>query len=341
MDKNSLGCSSSFFWIGVQAEPDVQWNLSLSFGEDQAWARLRDTQGVGNGLVACDYEANEGETTRFMTITLVSADGHRSASYLISQVASLPPGALPGWMELPESRQEYTFATYNFKYGYYTYRNYSVGWSAQNHLAVWVAYPLNGFYRNGNAGYTGTWSYDETGQVSTSSQPCLFKGYYGNDIDRGHQLPSADRQCCEEANNQTFFFTNMTPQRDSFNTGVWVSLENRVRSYSSKCDTLYVVTGAIVGDSPKYAHDNNGVPCPIPSHYYKALLAYKKSSSFGISGWRAIGFWLDHTTSSQTMVSIRDLESKVGFDLFPNLKSAVGESLYDTIEKEKSSTFWN
>jgi len=341
MTKSSLGSSSSYFWIGVQADETVSWALSISFGEgEQAWASLRDSTGSGNKLIACDYQKNESEASRSMTINLTSAGG-KTTSYSIAQRGNLPPGAMPDWMELPEPRTEYEFAPHYFKYGKETYRNFSVGFSAEKHLSVWVAYPLNSFYTSGNAGYTSAWSYDP--DIATSSQPCLYHGFRSSAerIDRGHQLPSADRQRCDAANNQTFYFTNMTPQRNSFNVGVWVTLEGRVRAFSAKCDTLYVVTGAIVGSSPSYAHDNNGIPCPVPSYYYKALLAYKNKTTFGHSGYQAIGYWLDHATSSQTRMPIRDLEAKIGFDLFPNLKKAVGESLYDTIETEEPSSFWN
>lgn len=343
MNKSSLGSPASYFWIGVQTEDNVQWTLSVSFADGQPWAALRSSQGQGSGMVACDYEANLTEVSRFMTITLTSSDGRRSTSYSISQCANLPPGSMPEWMELPEAQNGCEFYPHYFKKGYYTYRNYSIGWSPSDRLSVWVAYPLNDFYTKGSSGYTKTWAYDP--QVGNDSQPELFYGYKrstdGEAFDRGHQLPSADRQCCEIANNQTFFFTNMTPQRNSFNTGVWVSLEGKVRSFSSKCDTLYVVTGAVIGSSPKYAYDNNNRPCPVPSHYFKALLAYKNSASFGHSGWQAAGFWLDHSTSTQTRMPIRTLEREVGFDLFPNLKPRVGESLYDTIETETPSSFWN
>ena len=41
------------------------------------------------------------------------------------------------------------------------------------------------------------------------------KGY-----DRGHLCASADRLYRQEANDQTFYYTNMSPQRNNFNTGV-------------------------------------------------------------------------------------------------------------------------
>ena len=52
------------------------------------------------------------------------------------------------------------------------------------------------------------------------------KGY-----DRGHLCASADRLYRQEANDQTFYYTNMSPQRNNFNTGVWLALEGQVQSW--------------------------------------------------------------------------------------------------------------
>ena len=48
------------------------------------------------------------------------------------------------------------------------------------------------------------------------------KGY-----DRGHLCASADRLYSREVNEQTFYYTNMSPQRNKFNTGIWLTLEGQ------------------------------------------------------------------------------------------------------------------
>ena len=53
------------------------------------------------------------------------------------------------------------------------------------------------------------------------------KGY-----DRGHLCASADRLYKQDANDQTFYYTNMSPQRNNFNTGVWLALEGQVQSWA-------------------------------------------------------------------------------------------------------------
>lgn len=67
--------------------------------------------------------------------------------------------------------------------------------------------------------------------------------------DRGHLCASADRLYSREVNEQTFYYTNMSPQRNKFNTGIWLTLEGQVQSWGRSCtssDTLYVVKGGTI-----------------------------------------------------------------------------------------------
>lgn len=49
--------------------------------------------------------------------------------------------------------------------------------------------------------------------------------------DRGHICASSDRLYSKDANEQTFYYSNMSPQKNYFNTGVWSDLEGKVRTW--------------------------------------------------------------------------------------------------------------
>ena len=183
-------------------------------------------------------------------------------------------------------------------------------------------------------------------KLSSAEQPILYSAYVGG-YDRGHQLPSADRLSYND-NVKTFYFTNMTPQLNSLNSNLWASVESQVRSWASKSDTLYVVTGCVVNGSTKKAYDNNGKAVTVPVAYYKAVLRYMSTSTVGHSGYMALGLYLEHKaysekklTKAMTM-SIDELESKLNIDLFPNLSNKIGESAANTIEAEVPAnvTWW-
>ncbi|MDD3038329.1 DNA/RNA non-specific endonuclease [Bacteroides sp.] len=159
--------------------------------------------------------------------------------------------------------------------------------------------------------------------------------------DRGHLCASADRLYSNEANEQTFYYSNMSPQRNKFNVGIWRDLEAKVQTWGRSCttsDTLYVVKGGTIDREDqiaKYIGDDRSKP--VPKYYYMALL-FKKSDSF-----KAIAFWLEHTDipKSQNLadyvLSIDELEEKTGIDFFPNLN----DKLENVLEATYSVKAWN
>ena len=332
------------------------WELSLK-GQGAAidWAELSPTSGTGNKTnVVLSYDDNTSGQTRFLEIVITS--GMQWSTCQVTQSASDEleddQPALEGmdltkaaWLELPAlTDNSLSYYAHSFKYPNdgKTYRNYSFGWSQEDRVALWVAYPLCSFYLSGSAGRTNAWALDPLlGEDSAAP----FGGYAGN-YARGHQLPSADRQCCYEANAQTFYGTNMTPQLNAHNEGIWSELEAKVRNKAGGSDTTYVVTGVMVSASSMKERDSNGNSVTIPDAYFKAILRYSKSSTLGT--WNAAAFYLEHKSYSESLgkkhsMSIDELEKITGIDFFVNLPAKVGEEQAAKLEAQdpaNSSVWW-
>lgn len=238
------------------------------------------------------------------------------------------PDSVPGWMELPAMQDGLEYFNHHFSMKGKSYRNYSLGWDGGSRLARWVAYPLCGLYL-GSQKRTDAWDYDP--EVPRNEQPVLFKSYDHYDHDRGHQLPSGDRTCNREANVQTFYFSNMTPQVGrKLNQSIWQKLESQVRAIARNADTLYVVTGCIVEGSTQYDTDNDGNKCIVPTGYFKALLYYSKTrNTLGTAGYSSAAFYLENRSYDESNVnkshcmSVDELERKTGLDFFANLQDVV------------------
>lgn len=334
------------------------WTLYLVSpdGGDVDWASLETGKEAGTGdasLIVLYYDKNKGTEDRALKIVL--DNGTDWAECLFTQecekIAQDPedpdrpddpdtpePGLEPdlsktGWMELPAMDDpELEYYSHSFEMNGKTYRNYTFGWSQKDRVAFWVAYPLCTLYTNGNVGRTDAWALDP---LLDKDSAAPFGGYAG-DYARGHQLPSADRQCCYDANAQTFYGTNMTPQLNEHNAGIWSSLESKVRSIANKSDTTYVVTGVIVSASSDTERDSYGKSVTIPDAYFKALLRYGgKTSTFG--EWNAAAFYLEHRAYSENIgrqhsMSIDELENITGIDFFVNLPAMAGEEKAALIE---------
>jgi endonuclease G len=190
-------------------------------------------------------------------------------------------------------------------------------------VAYWVAYPHHPSYI-GSAGRTDNWQLDPS--VSSVIQPNYFATISG--YDRGHQIPSADRTVTTEANSQTFYFTNMTPQLGALNQQLWANLEGQVRDWMYQSDTLYVVTGAILktvggNETVNYATDSKGMKVAVPNYYYKVLLRLKSGK------YDSIGFWVEHRAygngqaTAAITKSVDQIELLTGFNFFASLPKAV------------------
>lgn len=362
------GGYSQFIYVKASSS----WRITITSvdgGEPVDWIIADPSSGSGDMDVTLNVAANESEQERSAVITVENSAG--KASKTISQKgkkSEIKPDPDPtpepkpnetGWLELPSVPAGTDFFTHSMTIGSVKTRNYSFIWDYDNLVAPWVAYPLSR-WNVGTGSRSDAWGLDPL--LDEDKQPVLhFRGYsVGNSgrYDRGHQLPSADRPNIKGADPQknpnamTFYGTNMTPQLNGFNGGIWANLEGKVRSWANESDTLYVVTGCVIdykdGETVKYAVDNYGKKVTVPTAYYKVVLRYMKSSTFGYSGYSACAVWLDHkvystkTIDSSYSMSVDDLEKRLNIDFFVNLPAKVGEETTARIEAEepKDVTWW-
>lgn len=344
------------------------WTLALVADgtEDVDWASLSVESGTGNkSNVRFTWKTNSTDADRSLKIYL--DNGSKSVFCTFIQYAGeyrpddepedeeqTPSGdvdlAKAGWMELPAmDNPDLDYYTHSFNMNGKKYRNYTFGYSKKDYLAVWVAYPLCDLYTNGSSS-GGSW--ENNPLVDDKYEPNFTKsfGFSGYGYERGHQIANADRKCCSEANQQTYYFTNATLQHKDFNGPVWGTLEGNMRSAAKSADTLYVVTGCTLSASPQYVTDPDGRKVPVPSGYFKAAVRYHKSST--ISQWLGAAFYMEHNASkyptqqvtTAESMSIDELEAMLGIDFFVNLPGKVGEDKAAAIEAQNPDSYtsvWN
>ncbi len=268
-----------------------------------------------------------------------------------------PQSGIPstGWLELPLVTGNEDFAGVFYGSGPLANgenRNYSYNYSYDYYASLWTAYPLTLTLKTGNAS-TSTWRFNPniSQNYPIDMTGASYPSMYGADnYSKGHQCPNADRKSDSEMNKQTYYCTNQTPQiQNGFNGSIWSALENAVRSLvTQESDTVYVVTGPVYrivgGNEPinkiYAATDKNAFPeeVSLANYYWKALLKVKWSGT-QVQSAKAIGFWFDHQQYDNSnyaahAVSVRQIETWTGFDLFHNLP----DDLEDTAE---ANTSWS
>jgi endonuclease G len=212
--------------------------------------------------------------------------------------------------------------------------NYSVEWDIEKKSQRWTCYQMMRGYRvTGVKPYDGNplYPFDEDLPRYDYFSQDLF---WGSGFDHGHICPKASRLYSDRANYQTFYLTNMQPQYHVFNAGIWVKLENRIRSAwtpSNSTDVLYVCKGGTIDNENQIIKRISG-KLIVPKYFFTALLL--KNSS----GYRAVGFWFEHTADDHSEDNLKDyaisidaLEQLTGIDFFCNLP--------DDIEAEVEASY--
>lgn len=216
---------------------------------------------------------------------------------------------------------------------------YSLEYVDEAYHSRWVAFRFDALTRQRNVGRK---PYEVKPQYP--ADPLLPEGVaIGNDASfqgyqHGHLVASADRLYSRTANDNTFFMTNMSPQRGRFNSPYWSAFEGHVQSLGRNAafaDTLYVVKGGTIA-AGQYEGKTCSGRIPIPRYYFIALLKAKRSAS-GQMTYSSIAFLTKHADYDDTTpspaelrrctLSVNDLESFTGINFFPNLPDAAEERI--------------
>ncbi len=245
------------------------------------------------------------------------------------------------WTEIPASPvhmpEGYSMLTHYTEVNGRRLRNYTMLYDHTYKVSHWVAYPLHNVYR-GSAGRQNEWVYDPS--LSQSLQMDVVSGGYQRvygirGYDRGHQIPSADRQATVEMNQQTFYPTNCTPQNAQLNQNLWANLEALVRTQICS-DTVFVITGCAITTAEDKTVDwiwkNNVRVGAIPKAYWKVMLRTKNGRTGALPNdgtAKCIGFWMENRTPDTDKVSrdfvksVTEIEKLTGFEFFTGISDDV------------------
>ena len=158
--------------------------------------------------------------------------------------------------------------------------------------------------------------------------------YRGSGYDRGHLAPFADFAWHAELADATFYLSNVSPQARQFNQGVWRELEELTRDWANRDRQLYVVTGPVTTEDPKFyiGRDNR---VAVPRSYFKVLLDLEDPQQKGI------GFVIPNEISFEPLTtyatSIDEVERLTGLDFFSDL---MPDDLEEEIEGVGNPDFW-
>ena len=333
IDQTEINANGSGFIIRVKT--DGTWEASSS----ETWCTLSRTSGSGNSSISGYVKANTG-AERNATITVTS--GKETATFIVKQLAgsgSTPdpdpdptpdpdkPSGYAGRIEIPKLKG----GTMNIFHTWTTTENgketvtYSYEYDCTKKHVRWVALTFDNVTSKELVDRKDAYKTDPNIPVQYQTD----RGDYYDPYNRGHMVASSDRLYSREANSQTFYYSNISPQLiTGFNQGgsTWDAIENKVQSWgrvSNSQDTTYIVKGTSI-DYAILETGKNGVK--IPKYYFTSILSYKNGQ------YKAMGFYIEHKSDKSKNIkacamSIDELEQKTGLNLYHNLPDAIETSV--------------
>jgi endonuclease G len=160
--------------------------------------------------------------------------------------------------------------------------------------------------------------------------------YTNTGFSRGHMCPSEDRTKTQADNDSLFYMTNMLPQTQTLNGGVWESLESYCRTLGSAGDKLYIYSGPYfeggTGVNGYMTATPNG-KVTVPAKCWKVIMVLPAGSTGLVSevttSTRCIAVIMNNDQGpfnsdwKSYRVSVDSIEALTGLDFFSNVPANI------------------
>jgi endonuclease G, mitochondrial len=217
-----------------------------------------------------------------------------------------------------------------------THTAYTTSYSHDFGQPHWVAYSLDYSKLISVAARPSRFQPDPKIKPATTSH----RAYTKTGFDRGHLAPAADMAWSTQTMLESFYTSNISPQRPAFNRGIWKVLESKVREWTlpslenGLMPHLFIVTGPIFSSEMPNISRVYGHTLSVPEYFFKAIIDTTGSK-------RGIAFILPNNKVPTERLwdytmSIDELELKLGRDLFPKLP----DEIETKIEAQNRRTDW-
>lgn len=213
---------------------------------------------------------------------------------------------------------------------------YTVCYSSKDRQAYWVAYTLTSEDMSKKDAKRKDNFVPDPAVFSKNWKSATASDYRGSSYDRGHLVPSADRDNSQVENDATFLFSNIAPQAKNLNRFVWSALENEVRKLAAKYKTVYIATGGVLNYDTLAPIKIIGDSVTVPKMFYKVLLIEKDDEYY------SIGYLMPNSEDcgrdyKQYAVTVDSVEKVTNIDFFYSLDDAIENKVESLIDNK----FWN
>lgn len=157
---------------------------------------------------------------------------------------------------------------------------YLISYNKKRRLLNWAAWKIEASDL-GHTGRSNNFAPDpdlEAYLNRTSEHAVTPQDYQGSCFDRGHQVPSADRDDSAQNNEMTFLMSNMIPQTAYLNRVIWEHFESYTRNLvSAQGKKIYVIAGPIFDQDFGAIGEHHDIP--VPSKDFKIIFILDQNQS--------------------------------------------------------------
>ena len=192
------------------------------------------------------------------------------------------------------------------------HEGYTVSYNSEYRIANWVAYELTATEAKSKKTERSN-KFVPDPQVKGST--AMNEDYTRSGYDRGHLAPAGDMKWSAKAMRESFYLSNICPQKPKLNRGIWKDLEEQCRLWALDNGSLLIVTGPVITGDMKRLGKNR---VAIPKAFYKVLCYHTEK------GYKGIGFLFENrdykdNSLKPMAIPIDSVEKATGIDFFPSI----------------------
>lgn len=202
---------------------------------------------------------------------------------------------------------------------------YVLSYNYSRNVPNWVSWELNKKWYGKAIRYKGRFITDKT--LPSDFYRVNHSDYTGSGYDRGHMVRSEERSKNAKDNKSTFYLTNIIPQKEDLNRGVWLDFEMFCEKLCKEENKeLFVIAGGIF-------HTDNSIDelVSIPDSCFKIVVILESNQTIidinentpviavvmpNINGIRK-NKWETYITT------VKQIENSTGYDFLSKIKQNI------------------
>jgi endonuclease G len=205
--------------------------------------------------------------------------------------------------------------------------SYITSYNSETKCPNWVAWHLTAEHADGEIAREKSFYED----LDVPAPRATNEDYRRSGWSRGHMCPAGDNKWDEKAMQESNLLTNICPQNQELNSGVWNVIERDCRKWAKKYGDVYIVCGPILLNKD---HETIGLnKVVVPEAFFKVVLRMNPKPA-------AIGFVIRNNEGKkkrdQFANTVDDVERITGYDFFP----ALPDDIEDVVESTARIEDW-